>query len=189
MAIKAIIFDCFGVLYTDGKSRIIAAAPDDKKQEVNDLFMQSDYGYIDNDEFLQATADLIGISLAEMKTMTKDIYHRNQPLIDRIADYRQNYKVGLLSNVGATMINELFAPEDRAALFDEVVLSSDVGIIKPSPEIFHLMAQRLGVRPEECIMIDDLANNITGAEMAGMAGIVYTSEQQLHQDIEKILNA
>ena len=54
------------------------------------------------------------------------------------------------------------------------MLSYREGIAKPNPEIFTLAAERLGVAPSECVMIDDIAANCEGAEVAGMQSILHT---------------
>jgi FMN phosphatase YigB (HAD superfamily) len=60
-------------------------------------------------------------------------------------------------------------------LYDEVVISGEVGARKPEPRIYLLTAERLGVRPEECVFVDDLLQNVEGAEAVGMEGIVHRS--------------
>jgi FMN phosphatase YigB (HAD superfamily) len=62
-----------------------------------------------------------------------------------------------------------------------------VGITKPQPEIYELTAARLGVEPEECVMIDDLPNNVAGAQLAGMKGLVFSSRRQLEKDLKVLL--
>ena len=187
--IKAIIFDCFGVLYTDGKSQIIEACPDEHRQSMDDLFKQADYGYITGKEFSEAAAALIGISQSRLSWLVDGMYHRNELLLRKIADYKQDYKVGLLSNVSSDLLYTLFTSDELATLFDVVILSSDVGMVKPSAGIYLLTASRLGVLPEECIMIDDMERNAVGAKEAGMQGIVYTSEHQLYEELETLLHA
>jgi putative hydrolase of the HAD superfamily len=58
-------------------------------------------------------------------------------------------------------------------LFDAVVISGDVGMHKPEPEIFRLGAERIGVPPEECVFVDDLRENCAGAEAVGMTAILH----------------
>jgi epoxide hydrolase-like predicted phosphatase len=66
-------------------------------------------------------------------------------------------------------------PAELEAVFDAVVLSHEVGLRKPDPEIYALAARRLGVPPEACVVVDDLITNVTAAGAAGMRAI-------LHQD-------
>ena len=63
---------------------------------------------------------------------------------------------------------------DRALLdelFDEVVISAEVGLHKPQPEIYRLAAECVGSEPAACVFVDDLRENCEGAEAAGMIAI------------------
>jgi putative hydrolase of the HAD superfamily len=62
-------------------------------------------------------------------------------------------------------------------LFDAVVISAEVGLRKPDPEIFLLAAERIGVPPAECVFVDDLLHNAEGARAVGMEGIVHRSAE------------
>jgi putative hydrolase of the HAD superfamily len=59
-------------------------------------------------------------------------------------------------------------------LFDAVVLSAEVGMRKPEEQIFLHAAQLLGLRPQECVFIDDIEVNVTAAEAIGMVGVLHT---------------
>jgi putative hydrolase of the HAD superfamily len=75
---------------------------------------------------------------------------------------------GLVSNSWST------AHYDRkllAELFDTVVISAEVRMHKPQPEIYRLAAERLGVEPAACLFVDDLKENCEGAEAVGMTAI------------------
>jgi epoxide hydrolase-like predicted phosphatase len=69
-------------------------------------------------------------------------------------------------------------------MFDDIVISGEVGLRKPEPEIFHLAADRLGLRPEECVFIDDLELNIDGARALGMTAIHHTSYDKTRRELE-----
>ncbi len=76
---------------------------------------------------------------------------------------------GLISNSWGTGIY------DRAPLeiFDATVISGDVGLHKPQPEIYELGAERIGVPPSACVFVDDLRENVAGAEKVGMTAILH----------------
>jgi putative hydrolase of the HAD superfamily len=80
----------------------------------------------------------------------------------------RGYKTALLSNSWG---NSGYPREDFPSLFDAVVISCEVGMRKPEPEIFRHTAALLDLRPEECVFIDDIEANITAAEALGMTGI------------------
>jgi putative hydrolase of the HAD superfamily len=53
------------------------------------------------------------------------------------------------------------------------VISGDVGLHKPEPEIYRLGAERIGVPADRCVFVDDLRENITGAEAVGMTALLH----------------
>ena len=83
---------------------------------------------------------------------------------------RRGYRVGLLSNLHsneATWIKE-FGLE---ACFDAMVLSCEVGLLKPEAEIYLTAARRLGVPPRECVFVDDVPSYVAAAKGVGMTGV------------------
>jgi epoxide hydrolase-like predicted phosphatase len=56
-------------------------------------------------------------------------------------------------------------------LFDTAVISAEVHVHKPQPEIYLLATERLGVKPAQCIFVDDLRENCEGAEAVGMTAV------------------
>jgi putative hydrolase of the HAD superfamily len=74
------------------------------------------------------------------------------------------------------------------ARFDDVVLSGHVGIRKPSRRIYLLAAERLGVAPESCVFVDDLAQNVSGAERAGMTGIHHRVAADTVRELEQLFD-
>jgi epoxide hydrolase-like predicted phosphatase len=69
-------------------------------------------------------------------------------------------------------------------LFDVVVISGEVGMRKPEARIFHLTAQRLGLAPQACVFVDDLAPNVRGAAAVGMVGVHHVTPQQTIEELE-----
>jgi putative hydrolase of the HAD superfamily len=92
-----------------------------------------------------------------------------EPMVEAVRQIRaSDLLTGLVSNSWST------AHYDRellAELFDAVVISAEVGMHKPQPEIYRLAAERLEVEPEACIFVDDLKENCDGAEAVGMTAI------------------
>lgn len=185
--IRALIFDCFGVLYHGSLGHLRQLLPPDRRQELNDLSMSSDYGYISRQEYLDRASDILGMSSVELEAITAKQHIRNELLLKYVKSMKSDYKIGLLSNVGSDVMNRLFSPTEQAELFDVVVLSSDIGMTKPNPDIFSFTATKLGALPEECIMIDDLLANIEGARQAGMKGVVYSTVEQTKRAIDEQL--
>jgi epoxide hydrolase-like predicted phosphatase len=94
------------------------------------------------------------------------------------------FRTGLISNSmgGASYDRDLF-PE----LFDGVVISGDVGLHKPQPEIFLLGAERAGVAPADCVFVDDLRENCEGAEAVGMTAVLHRGAETTVPELERLL--
>lgn len=189
MAIRAVIFDCFGVLVVDGKGMLETQFPD-MRQGIHDLFMRSDYGYISSEELDAGLAELIGLSVEQYKEQFSEENVRNEAVFDWIRRLKATgmYKIGLLSNVRRAGLEGFLPLEERKELFDAEVLSGEVGMIKPAKEIFELAAERLGVEPHECVMLDDLMKNIDGAHLAGMEAILFTSVRDAEYELEQLVS-
>lgn len=188
--IKAIIFDCFGVLTSDGwlpfASKHFGSDPI-KKQEAHDLNKQVDAGLLDYKTFVSSVAELAKVSLIEAH---RDIENNvpNQDLFAYIATLVPTYKIGLLSNAGANWLNELFTPK-QLSLFSAYALSFEMGVIKPHPKAYHTICQKLGVEPHEAVFIDDIERYVTGAKDIGMHGIWFKDTKQAVADLQKLLLA
>lgn len=187
--IRAIIFDCFGVLYQGSLQYLLEVCPAHDRQQLRDYSRQFDYGIIDHAQFMQFVADLTLKSPDDIRRIMETAHIRNQDLVDYSQQLRSGgYQVGLLSNIGRGMMDGLFTPDELEALFDGVVLSGEVGAIKPDPAIYEYAARELDIAIESCLMIDDSPGNITGAENAGMKGLVYTDTAQLIRDVKNATN-
>jgi epoxide hydrolase-like predicted phosphatase len=82
---------------------------------------------------------------------------------------------GLISNSWSTAH---YNRKLLAELFDTAVISAEVGLHKPQPEIYRLAAERLHVEPRECIFVDDLRENCEGAEAVGMTAVRHRNAVQ-----------
>jgi putative hydrolase of the HAD superfamily len=69
---------------------------------------------------------------------------------------------------------------------DHVVLSGAIGVRKPSRRIYLLAAELAGVAPERCVFVDDLAQNISGAERVGMRGVHHTDTAETIRQLEAL---
>ena len=72
-------------------------------------------------------------------------------------------------------------------LFDDVIISGEVGVQKPDPEIFMLACKRLTISPTELIFVDDSANSLKSSKTVGYAPLLYISNEQLEDDLQKLL--
>lgn len=67
--------------------------------------------------------------------------------------------------------------------FDELIFSYKVGVRKPDPGIFQIAVEKLGIRYNEAIYVDDLQENVDAAKKLGMHGILFTTAEALEKDL------
>lgn len=88
---------------------------------------------------------------------------------------RGGIHIGLISNSWSA---DHYDRDLLAKLFEEVVISAEVGMHKPQPEIYLLAAERLEVEPSACLFVDDLRENCEGAEAVGMTAIRHRNTEE-----------
>ena len=106
----------------------------------------------------------------------------NKGIEDIIHSLKERYSLAILSN---TMKEHKFEKNGIFALFDEVVLSCDVGLTKDNPDIFLLVTEKLKVSPEECVFIDDIQEFVDVSRSVGMQGILFKNSEQLKHDLKE----
>jgi FMN phosphatase YigB (HAD superfamily) len=187
--IRAIIFDCFGVFYVDPVISYVQdpKSPPELANALHDLDKQAAHGMISRGDFIRQAAELFGLSPEEADRRFFRGTVRNKPLLDFAERLRATYKIGMLSNIGADMMDGFFTKEDQATLFDVVVLSGEVGVAKPSREIYEYAASQLQLASAECVFVDDLEENCDGARAAGMQAIRYEDFWQIKQALDRLL--
>lgn len=189
--IRAIIFDCFGVLATEGWEPYYRKHFGNNPkllERSHQLVRQLNLGLINYSEFIDKVSILANITKDQALSVIDDNVP-NQPLFDYIkSKLKPKYKIGLLSNAGDNWLAEIFSKE-QLALIDDYVLSYAESIIKPEPEIYHLIAKKLAVKADECVMIDDRQKHIDGAKNTSMKAVLYQDFDQMKKELEEILAA
>jgi HAD superfamily hydrolase (TIGR01509 family) len=111
----------------------------------------------------------------------------NLELIEIIKDLKtRDYKIGILSNYSITL-REKLTRLNIIDLFDEVIISSEVGLQKPQPEIFEILFNKLRIKNNEMIFIDDTKRSLEGANKIGYIPVLYTNNKTLKSDLADIL--
>lgn len=106
--------------------------------------------------------------------------------------HENNYKIGLASSSPIKVIEFIMESFKIRNYFDELVTGDFVKRSKPEPDVFLYTADKLGVLPEECVVIEDSHNGVLAAKRAGMKCIAYRNLHSGNQDIskaDKIINA
>lgn len=182
---RAIIFDFYGVLALNGwqdfKQRHFADRPDVWDQ-VYRLGRRVDAREVSREELVAFTAQVSGESKSVVREQL-DHTLANIELLDYIArELHGRYRLGILSNASTNVVEHILSPE-QAGLFDAAVLSHHVGLTKPDTRMYQSIAERLGVKSENCVYVDDQERHLAGARAAGMQTILYTNFIQFTQDV------
>jgi putative hydrolase of the HAD superfamily len=199
MTIRAIISDLFDVLLNVGDP----THSREYEQRVNlpeggllQMLLHSSYfreavaGRVTGEELWRDIARSIGESpenwsmLAEIHS---SIYILNADLLAFFRSLRPHYKIAILSNASSEVrawITEAFHLERDV---DLIIISSEEHYHKPQPEIFRIALDRLGLRPEEVVFIDDGSRYIASAQALGMYAIQFRDTTQVIREIRQLL--
>lgn len=187
--IKAVIFDCFGVLISCKLPILFKQHTNkdpNKWQRFTDLCQKADIGEITSDQLWPQIAELMELSLDECHRIVDAERHPNYELLQYIReDLRGNYKVGLLSNAGQDIWQ--YVTPDIRELFDVSLISAELHRAKPDIEAFEEVCRQLGVSPEQALMIDDSLANCVSAKQTGLSVVQYQSFPQFRAEVSDML--
>jgi HAD superfamily hydrolase (TIGR01549 family) len=187
--IKAIIFDCFGVLTKDWWREFCDTLPQGEiLEKAKALNRQYDSGLIDLQEFVTSVQRVTGREPKPIEDIfTTPVPEKNLELLEYIEELRKNYKIGLISNIGSSWITDSFLDAKEQKLFDDMVFSFQVGVSKPDPKIYQASLDNLGVGAQQAVFIDDIESYVIAAQQMGMAGIAYSGFNQMKKELETLI--
>lgn len=189
--IKAIIFDCFGVLYVHhGPEFLKNHVPNYQslKFQINEIIKAANYNFISAKEGAEKLAELTGLTTAELKQGMGRGYGMNRQLIKYIKEVlKPKYKIAMFSNTSWGTMDKFFSKQERDKLFDMSIVSAETGLVKPNPSAYLDVCKKLRIDTSETIMIDDNSENCRGAELAGLKSIEYDGFEHLQRELNKLL--
>jgi epoxide hydrolase-like predicted phosphatase len=149
------------------------------------LLVGLETGSIGEEEFEPQLAARLGVSAPGLIDRMFAGSKPDQPMVSAVqAARRRGIRTGLISNSWGTQRYDRTQLEE---LFDGIVISGEVGIRKPAPEMYRLGAQRIDVEPEACVFVDDLPFNLDPAAELGMATVHHVSAEQTISELERLL--
>jgi epoxide hydrolase-like predicted phosphatase len=154
------------------------------------LLRRLEKGELTAQEFEPPFAERIGVRGDRVDGLVERLFAGVGPedrMLGAVKKARESgFRTGLISNSwGGSGIHYEGTPLED--LFDAVVISGDVGMHKPEPEIFHLGAERIGVAPADCVFVDDLRENCAGAEAVGMTAILHRGADSTLPELARLL--
>lgn len=198
--IRAVIFDFGGVLImmVDDRPRLeLAEQLGVPLSRLDDLVFFSDTarkasrGEISVTQHWEAVRLALGITPGNMPGFLEKYWSAddmNWKLLDYIRGLRPRYKVGLLSNAWDDLRQTMHERWDIDGLFDAMIVSAEVKLVKPNPSIFHIAVERLQVQPGEAVFVDDMAENVDAARQEGLVAIQYHTLEQTLDELTRLLS-
>jgi len=200
VSIRAVIFDLGGVLVrTEERAprQQLAARLGMTYEQLSSLVFDSPsarlamQGKITPEAHWEAVRAALALSPQELPVVRSDFWAGDvldSGLVDTLRALRPRYMTALLSNAWGDLRAVLVSEWQIADVFDELIISAEVGLLKPAPRIYQLALERLGVAPQEAVFVDDFTENVAGARAVGMHAIHFRDPGQARADLEAALD-
>ena len=193
--IKAIVFDCGGVFlsksWNDKSCHIIPKKLRISKDKATEIFYKHwpeiQIGKEDEDSFFE---DLLKnssekVSLKEIKEIYYDCIDKIDDTFEIIKKLHKKYSLFTLTNQGKEWMKFKIKKFKLKRYFKDFICASFVGVAKPDKKIYEILLERTGLKPDECIFIDNLEDNLKPAKNMGYNVILFKNAKQLKKELSK----
>jgi HAD superfamily hydrolase (TIGR01509 family) len=146
-------------------------------------------GEITAQQHWEAVAGRLGRPVSEAPALRQEFFGGDvldRELIEFVRTLRPGRRTGLISNAWADTRDYIIRNRFDDA-FDLLVISAEVGFLKPDPRIYELALQRGGSAPAAALLVDDMPANVEGAVAAGMSAILFRDIDQLRHELARRL--
>lgn len=197
---KAVIWDLGGVIVRtlDQSGRVHweekLGLPSRKLEEFvfeGEMGRKAELGQASSDDVWNWVIEQLELPSDLRKNLERDFWKGDQvdrELIQFIHGLHPEFKIGLLSNAWLDLRDALENTWHIADAFDEIVISAEVGMLKPDARVYKLVLDRLNAKPEESVFVDDFPDNVAGARAVGMQAIHFQNPTQTIQALRAILH-
>ncbi|MFO7698345.1 MAG: HAD family phosphatase [Anaerolineae bacterium] len=195
MPIKALVFDCGGVVLRDRDESYYARWEQQLDMHEGDLkralyesplWAEAESGRITEEAFWRAAGQELGLSLEQSDALGADAWASwgvDPIVISLVHRARARFRVAMLSNATDALESKLQHTYNVAHLFDPIVNSSQIGIAKPDPAIYLELLRRMRLEAGETVFIDDRADNVAAAAALGMHVIWFVHPNELERQL------
>ena len=153
--------------------------------DCRNLLIAFETGTLPEEEFEVRFAPFLGVAAPGLIDRLFAGSAPDEEMIEAVRRARSaGIRTGLVSNSWGT---RRYPRDLLDELFDGVVISADIGIRKPSPEIYALGAERIGLEPRACVFVDDLPFNLVPAAELGMATVHHQRTEETVAELERLL--
>lgn len=143
-------------------------------------------GTMSLDDFNVAMQERLQIPSFDWRSYYLEALEPIEPLQELLLWASEHYRIGILSNIMPGLISAMLAGGKLPKIhYDAIIDSSQVGTVKPEPQIYEIATQEAGVPPEEIMLIDDTRSNLVAAEKAGWHALLF-DDYQIDETIAKL---
>ncbi|MFH1185318.1 MAG: HAD family phosphatase [Chloroflexota bacterium] len=198
MVIEAVFFDLGGVILRtehqaprEHLAERLNLSYEDLARIVfeSDSARQASLGQLSTQQHWEVVAARLGRPAAEIDNLRHEFFGGDvldRELLDFIRSLRPTRRTGLISN-GWADLREYVAMNKFDDAFDALVISAEVGLLKPEPQIYELALRKLGAAPGQSVLVDDSLSNVQAANALGMVGILFRNPDQMRLDLTHVL--
>lgn len=198
MSIRAVCFDFGGVLVRTEFQAPRQHLADSLGLTYEDLIRivfesptarQASLGLIDEQAHWESTLRALGLPPDGRQALSEAFFGGDvldRQLVAALRGLRPQYKIGLISNAWSGL-RAYITSQGFADVFDDMIISAEVGLLKPDAAIYRLALERLGVQPSEAVFVDDFVENVEGAQTIGMHAVHFREPEQALEALQAIL--
>jgi len=183
-----IIFDFFGVISSEVSSiwRKKYFSEEEFKKIKTTLILSSDKGEFSHSILMERLGEIIGKDSMEVQKEWESHVVLNQEVILFIQDLKKEHTIVLCSNASSGFLIPILEQNNLIELFDHIIISSEIGIVKPDIRIFSITLDRAGIVAQDAIFIDDNKSNIEAAKSVGIDSYLFTDSQNLKEVLSTV---
>ncbi len=180
--IKGVFFDFFDVIAPGALGQWAERHSLETDEQMREISRRSDSGEISSDEYFQAAAELFQVPYQELMseiTQAESVDEDVVGIIDRLSDYTRV----LITNSSSEYVRHMLEHFELEPRFDQILVSAEIGMVKPNLDIFQTALEATGLSPAETVFIDDRKENIEGARALGMHGVQFRGAGRLEKSL------
>lgn len=184
---KVIAFDFFGVICSEvAPIWFQKFFPKEKALKLKEQYLQpADLGKISFDSLLSGLGELVTVPPSKIEADWLTQAKIDDEVVSIVETLQNDFKVVLFSNAVPKFLRQILAKNNLERLFDFIIISSEIGIVKPDPAFFAKALETINNLPKDVLFIDDNSENVRAANKFRIESVVFQDVDTLKQLILK----
>lgn len=194
---STVFFDWSGVVaddsgddFIESSLREIGATNMQIPEIIKNEFSQFMLGQISENEYWDKLKNNYGLNVDDFRIGYFNKWQGIKPnihIIELVHKLKSNgFKIGLISNI-ISPVRDIIKQFGYYDVFDEAILSCEVGLLKPQKDIYELALHRMGAVAQESIFIDDKQSNLDTANTMGFTTLLAKTPEQIISEVNKLI--